>query len=154
MHTLWPKWQHFCSWVHPLCIVHPIVDDLTQKKCLFSSVETRPRQHLQMGWCMTMVLCVCVPRGFAKWSIYIIKKFLLKLTFLLEDDLLKFCLNGFDVSFILAEKKEIKPPTLDLFGTLMREDFGVRHGLFRTYWLITRKIDRKKRIDAAGLQSS
>ena len=105
MHTLWPKWQHFCSWVHPLCIVHPIVDDLTQKKCLFSSVETRPRQHLQMGWCMTMVLCVCVPRGFAKWSIYIIKKFLLKLTFLLEDDLLKFCLNGFDVSFILAEKK-------------------------------------------------
>ena len=118
MHTLWPKWQHFCSWVHPLCIVHPIVDDLTQKKCLFSSVETRPRQHLQMGWCMTMVLCVCVPRGFAKWSIYIIKKFLLKLTFLLEDDLLKFCLNGFDVSFILAEKKEIKPPTLDLFRYL------------------------------------
>ena len=55
--------------------------------------------------------------GFAKWSIYIIKKFLLKLTFLLED-LLKFCLNGFDVSFILAEKKEIKPPTLDLFRYL------------------------------------
>ena len=42
--------------------------------------------------------------GFAKWSIYIIKKFLLKLTFLLED-LLKFCLNGFDVSFLQAEKK-------------------------------------------------
>ena len=52
------------------------------------------------------VVCMCVSRGFAKWSsIYIIKKFLLKLTFLLEDDLLKFCLNGFDVSFILAEKK-------------------------------------------------
>ena len=32
-----------------------------------------------------------------------------------------------------GRKKEIKPPTLDLFGTLMREDFGVRHGLFRTY---------------------
>ena len=82
---------------------------------------------------MTMVLCVCVPRGFAKWSIYIIKKFLLKLTFLLED-LLKFCLNGFDVSFLQAEKKEIKPQHwIRYVGTLMREDFGVRHGLFRTY---------------------
>ena len=96
--------------------MHPIVDDLTQKN-VYSAAWKRGRANIYK-WCMTMVLCVYVPRGFAKWSIYIIKKFLLKLTFLLEDDLLKFCLNGFDVSLILAEKKEIKPPTLDLFRYL------------------------------------